>query len=173
MDFAGFGPGVGEMFVEEGGEGAAVLLVGVEDLGEEFVAGVEFLADVVGGEVAVFADEDDAVDGEFVGVEGEGLFDGGEDLEAVAGGEVGAHVAFVDLVDVEGDELAAGGVPLGVGGGAGHEAAEDDVGVGVEVVAGDDGGEAGAGFGLCGEEEVAAGEGHVTKISEKGRGVVG
>lgn len=48
----------------------------VDDLFEELVAGVELLLQRVVGIVAVFADDDDTIDGEFAGAESEGVGDG-------------------------------------------------------------------------------------------------
>jgi len=152
----GFGPIVGEVLIEEGGDDAAGLLVDVEDFVEEFEAGVEMLAEVVEGVVAVFADEDDAVDGELGGAEGEGFADGGVDLEAVAGGEVAGHVVGGDLGGVERYEVCARRGPEVVGGVAAEEPAADDVGVGVPAILGDDGGDALAGGGGEAGEELAA-----------------
>ena len=142
--------------VEERRDGAGGLFVDVEDFVEEFEAGVEVLAEIVEGIVAVLADEDDAFDGELGGAEGEGFADGGIDLEAVAGGEVAGHVVGGNLGGVEGDEVCAGRGPDVVGGVTAKEAATDDIGVGEPAVLGDDGGDPFAGGGGEAREEVAA-----------------
>ncbi len=144
------------MFVEESGDGAAGLLIDVEDFVEEFEAGIEVLAEIVEGVVAVLTDEDDAFDGEFAGAEGEGFADGGVDFEAVAGGEVAGHVVGGDLGGVEGDEVGSGRGPDVIGRVAAEEATADDVGVGEPAVLGDDGRDAFAGGGGEAEEELAA-----------------
>ena len=50
------------MLVAEDGYGTPAGFDDVEDLVEEFEAGVKVLAEVIGGVIAVLADEDDGVD---------------------------------------------------------------------------------------------------------------
>ena len=89
------------MLVDEDGARFAALFEDLDDLFEELVARVELLVLFVVRIVAVFADEDDAVDGEFARAERQRVGDGFRDREVVGGGEALADVAGVDLIHPE------------------------------------------------------------------------
>ena len=67
VHFLGPVPVPREVLVVEDGHGAATLAEDVHDLGEELIAWVLGLSLFVLGVIAMLADEDDAVDGEFAG----------------------------------------------------------------------------------------------------------
>ena len=83
------------MFVDEDGAGAAGAAEDVDHLFKELEAGVEVLLLFVVGVIAVLADEDDAIDGELAGAEGEGAGDVGGEGDVVGGGEALADVALL------------------------------------------------------------------------------
>ena len=133
---------VGEVLVAEDGDDLAALGEDAGDLLEEVAAGVHVASAFVPGVVAVFADDDDGVDVEFIGPGVEGAADAGVEGYIVLLGQSDADVVFEDVVDVQGDQFGLGGEEAFVGGHALHELGDDDVGVGPGVVDGADGGDA-------------------------------
>jgi len=94
------------------------------------------------GIFAVFADDDDAIDGEFAGAEGEGVGDGFCDGEVVGGGETLADIAGVELVHPEGGDLEGRVVVLFVDPIAFEEAGDEVIGVAADVIGGAEAGDA-------------------------------
>jgi hypothetical protein len=137
-------PAVREMFVVEDGNEAARALHHGDDLIEKFLAGVHPLAELVGGIIAVLADQEDGIDGERLAAEAEGLVDRGKEGHAEALGSVAGHVAFRELVGVEGDDFDARIDPLAAEQTFAHQVDEEIVGVGAVAEFGEDGGDFGA-----------------------------
>ncbi len=95
----GVGPGRGEVLIVEEGHG---FLAPREDIGdglEETAARIELLALVVVGVIAVLADAQDAVDGQLLAAERQGIGDIVVDFEIVLLGEIAAHVLIGELID--------------------------------------------------------------------------
>ena len=86
-------PDGAEVLVVEDGDDAFVFFERGDDLVEKPAPGVKVLALVVVGVVAVFADAEDAVDGQGVGADTEGAFDGVEDGDVELLGQFAAEVA--------------------------------------------------------------------------------
>ena len=78
----GLGEAERKMLVVENRDRAAVVLEDLGGLAEELVARIEDLPLVVAGIIAVFADDQDGVDGQFVAAAAERLGNRGIDLEA-------------------------------------------------------------------------------------------
>ena len=131
-----------QVLVVEDGGGLPRGAEDVDDLHEELVARVEVLVLLVRLVLAVLADQEDAVDGQVVRAQGQGLGDGRaqlhlrEALDAILG-----EVALGALVDVEGDDIHLGAVMAAVPAIPLEEAVDDVLSVGVLVVRGDDGGD--------------------------------
>ena len=114
---------------------------------EELVPRIQRLPFFIAGIVAVLADQEDAVDGQFARCRGERLGNGGG--HGGARGTLSARAALKSpcgsLVDVERDQVHGRMVVPSVPTVTVEKAIDDVLGVGVFVVDGDDGGDAGAG----------------------------
>ena len=123
----GFWPRVGEMLVGEDGHRTASTLDDVEDLVEEFRARVEVLAEIIDGVVAMFAHQDDRVDGEFGAPGAERFANGGEDTKAMPGGEIARQIVGGDLVGIERHHPGARRLPNAIRRIAAQQAAHNDI----------------------------------------------
>src|SRR5262249_34590483 len=99
------------------------------DLLHHLVARVEDLALVVALVVAVFADEQDALDRQLVAAAGEGVGDGAVNLDAEIPAQFAGQVVFRLLIDIQGADVVFGNVELAAPGVAMDEPAGDVVGV--------------------------------------------
>ncbi len=137
--FAGFFETVREVFVVIDRDCAAILFEDPGALFEKLEARVEDLSFVVAGVVAVLADDQNGVHGEFTAACAERFGDGGKYLEAEFFGPFLTEIAFGFLIDVEGGDLNVGLVPGAVEGVADEEAITHVLGVGeIFVDRGDD-----------------------------------
>jgi len=96
-----FFPRIGKMLVEECGNGASAGLEHVENLVEQFEAGIELLAQLVVGIIAVLAYEHNRVHGQIRAAHRQRFADGRIDAEPVARRQVAAHIVLRNLLRVE------------------------------------------------------------------------
>ena len=120
----------------------------------------------------MFANENNAIDGEFPAAEGQSVFDGIINSIPMPRSQLGTHVAFVDLMYVERHDVATGWAPFPVRRTSRHQPAQDDIGVRIEVITCNYGGQARPAPALSKErpaekgQHVSPSNGHANKISE-------
>jgi len=109
---------------------------------DDAMSRIELLTAAVKRVAAMLADEQNRVDREIISAEGHCFADRRENREAILPAERAAHVFDRDLVSEHRDDLRARLDALPVRGIAVEQSPDDDVGVGLFAVFGDDGGDA-------------------------------
>ena len=136
-------PVVSQVLVAEHGHHAAALGKHAGDLLEEVAPRIHVPAARVPRVVAVLGDEQNSVDAKPVGAGMQGAADARMDGNAMLGRTVDTDIVFQHVVDVHRHDFdVVKSVKALVRGGALEELGDDDVGVGLGVVDGADGGDA-------------------------------
>jgi hypothetical protein len=127
------------MFVVEHRHGAPAVFVDLDNLLEELVARIQRLALFVARVLAVFADQDDAVDGELAAAERQRFGNGWIQLHRRIFGEPRlADIVAADLIDEDRHQIHGGTMMRAIPAVALEKAIDDVLGVGVFEVGGAD-----------------------------------